>query len=135
MSKPCLTVPRKGFIIIVYHNTVYCSAQVSIPSTFYACLLCLYFSAKKLQSRNETREKLHKALSYEKFVGKMLMKLTSELNWITNGLIRRVWLEPFVLFWCDYWAAFIVYCIWHNFEENDNFDETENFVNFHFIPL
>ncbi len=35
-----------------------------------------YFCAKNLQSQNDTREKLRKALLYEKFVRKMLMKLT-----------------------------------------------------------
>jgi len=35
-----------------------------------------YFSTKKLQSQNVTREKLCKALLYKKFARKMLMKLT-----------------------------------------------------------
>jgi len=50
--------------------------QVSIPWTFYARLLHRYFCAKKLQSRNLTREKLWNLLSYKKFKLKMLMKLT-----------------------------------------------------------
>jgi hypothetical protein len=38
-------------------------------------ILRQYFSAKKLQSQNVTREKVLKVLSYEKFPSKMLMKL------------------------------------------------------------
>jgi len=50
---------------------------VSILSTFYKCLFCQYFCAKKLQSQNVTREKLHKALLYKNHVRKMMMKLNS----------------------------------------------------------
>jgi len=50
--------------------------QVSISSTFYAHLFCQYFFAKKLQSQNVTREKPRKALLYEKFEHKIMMKLT-----------------------------------------------------------
>jgi len=39
-------------------------------------LLRQFVCAKKFQSQNVTREKLCKALSYEKFVSKMMMKLT-----------------------------------------------------------
>jgi hypothetical protein len=46
--------------------------QVSIPSTFYAWLLRQYFCAKKLQRQNVSREKLCKALLYEKFAGKIV---------------------------------------------------------------
>jgi len=49
--------------------------QVSISSTFNARLLRQYFCAKKLQSQNVTREKLHEAILYKKFARKMLMKL------------------------------------------------------------
>jgi len=49
---------------------------VSISSTFYAPHLRQYFSAKKFQSQNIIRETLGKALSFEKFAHKMLMKLT-----------------------------------------------------------
>jgi len=45
--------------------------------TFYAQLLLKYFCTRKLQSQNVTREKLHKALLYEKYEHEMLMKLTS----------------------------------------------------------
>jgi len=38
------------------------------------------FCAKKLQSQNLTREKLHKVLLYKKRTHKMLMKLTPGLN-------------------------------------------------------
>jgi hypothetical protein len=48
----------------------------SISSTFYACFFRLYPFAKKLQSQIVTREKLCKALSFEKLLPKMLMKLT-----------------------------------------------------------
>jgi len=37
-----------------------------------------YSFAKKLQSQNVSREKLHKALMYEKGESKMFMKLTPE---------------------------------------------------------
>jgi hypothetical protein len=50
--------------------------QVSISSTFYELLLRHYFCAKKLQSQTVIREKLHKALLYEKGSSKMFMKLT-----------------------------------------------------------
>jgi len=49
--------------------------RLSNSSTFYPHLFCWYFCAKKLQSQNVTREKLHKTLLYKKFAGKMLMKL------------------------------------------------------------
>ncbi len=39
-------------------------------------LFCQYPFAEILQSQNVTREKLRKALLYEKWAGKMLMKLT-----------------------------------------------------------
>ncbi len=38
------------------------------------------FLHQKLQSQNVTREKLCKALLFQKFVGKMLMKLTTGVN-------------------------------------------------------
>jgi len=41
--------------------------MVAISSTFYERLLRQYFCAKKLQSQKVTREKLRKALLYEKF--------------------------------------------------------------------
>jgi len=47
---------------------------VSLSSTFYVHLLRTYFCAKEIQSQNVTREKLLKALSYEKFAHKMMMK-------------------------------------------------------------
>ena len=50
--------------------------KVSILSTFYAHFFCQYFGAKKLQSQNVTREKMHNLLLYEKHARKMLMKLT-----------------------------------------------------------
>jgi len=46
--------------------------QVSISSTFCSC-----FFAKKPQSQTVIREKLRKALSYEKQARKMLMKFES----------------------------------------------------------
>jgi len=49
---------------------------VLISTTFYYCHLCQYFCAKKIQSQNVTRDKLHEALSYKKLSSKMLMKLT-----------------------------------------------------------
>jgi len=62
-------------------NTIYLSFytlknKVSISSTFYLRLLRQYFYTKKFQSQNVTREKLRKALFYQKFSSKMLMKLT-----------------------------------------------------------
>jgi len=47
---------------------------VSITSTFYAQLLRPYFCAKNYKAR----AMLRKALSYEKFSSKMLMKLTPD---------------------------------------------------------
>jgi len=44
--------------------------------TFAPIFLRQYFCAKKLQSHNLTREKLHEALSYKIVTRKMLMKLT-----------------------------------------------------------
>jgi len=59
-----------------YAALICLAMKVSISSTFYAHLLRQYFCANILQSQNVTREKLHKALLYKKFVSKMLMKLT-----------------------------------------------------------
>jgi len=56
--------------------------QVSISSPFYTQLFCWYFCAKNFQSRNITREKLCKALFYVKCVSKILMKLTTGVNFI-----------------------------------------------------
>jgi hypothetical protein len=64
--------------------------QVSISSTFYTQLLRQYFDAKKLQSQNITREKLHKTLLYEKFACKMLMKLKTVANFI--NILRAAFL-------------------------------------------
>jgi len=44
--------------------------------TFLRTFFCYHPYAKKSQSHNVTREKLHKAPSYQKLVFKMLMKLT-----------------------------------------------------------
>jgi len=52
---------------------------MSISSTFFAHLLRQYFCAKKLQSKNVTRKKLHKAFLYKKRACEMLMKLTIEI--------------------------------------------------------
>ncbi len=52
------------------------SEKVSISSTFYEQLLCQYSCAKKVQSQTVIREKVLKALSNEKGLHKMLMKLT-----------------------------------------------------------
>jgi len=42
----------------------------------FRTLLHQYFCAKKLQSQTVIREKLHKALKFQKGTSKMLMKLT-----------------------------------------------------------
>jgi len=46
--------------------------------SLFWCFFCRYFFAIKLQSLNVTREKLRKALLYEKCSRKVLMKLTPE---------------------------------------------------------
>ncbi len=70
----------------------YCSLECQVLFTLKAtvnigvnfinimCLSCQYFCAKKFQSQNVTREKLYKALLYEKFFRKMLMKLTTSVK-------------------------------------------------------
>jgi len=55
---------------------------VSILSTFYKQLLRQYSFIKKFQTQNIVREKLQKALSYEKGACKMLMKLCPGVNFI-----------------------------------------------------
>jgi hypothetical protein len=60
-----------------------------MSSTFYEQLLGQFFCAKKLQSQNVTRKKLRKALSYEKFLLKMLMKLQSISSTFYKQLLHR----------------------------------------------
>ncbi len=55
---------------------------VSISSTFYMCLFCGYFCAKKFTKPNVSREKLFNLLLYKKLTCKMLMKLTAGVNFI-----------------------------------------------------
>ena len=52
------------------------SILVSISSTFYGTVFCMRVLSYIRQSQNVTREKLCKALLYEKGTCKMLMKLT-----------------------------------------------------------
>jgi hypothetical protein len=56
------------------------SLKVLNLSTFYARIVRQYFFTKKFQTQNVSREKLRKALSYEKFAIKMLMKLTEGVD-------------------------------------------------------
>ncbi len=56
------------------------SLKVLNLSTFYARIFRQYFFTKKFQTQNVSREKLRKALSYEKFAIKMLMKLTEGVD-------------------------------------------------------
>jgi len=44
-----------------------------MSSTFYACILRQYFGGKNYKAGNVTKEKLIKALSYEKLAHKMLI--------------------------------------------------------------
>jgi hypothetical protein len=62
----------------------YKSLLLSISSTFYEQLLLQYFGAKKCQSQTVTREKLPKILLYKKGARKMLMKLTPELQGVSQ---------------------------------------------------
>jgi hypothetical protein len=55
---------------------------LSISSTYCLQLLRQYFFGNKIQGQNVTRENLRKALFYEKFVRKMLMKLTTGVNFV-----------------------------------------------------
>jgi len=55
---------------------------VSISATFYALFFCQYPFAKKSQSQTAIREKLGKALFEQKSALKMLMKLTTGVNFI-----------------------------------------------------
>jgi len=49
---------------------------------FYNQLLCRYSFNKKLQSQTVIREKLRKAPSYKKGMCKMIVKLTTGVNFI-----------------------------------------------------
>jgi len=78
-----LIVKFKMIIVTKMKMPVIVVNLVSISSTFYEQLLCQYICSKKLQIQNVTREKLRKALSYENFSRKMLMKLN-----LGNDLIK-----------------------------------------------
>jgi hypothetical protein len=52
-------------------------------------LLRQYFCAKKLQSQNIAKEKMPQILLYQKFVRKMLIKLTPVCN-LFKAQIRKV---------------------------------------------
>jgi hypothetical protein len=60
--------------------------QESVSSTFYTCI----FIQKFAQSQTLSREKLLNLLLYEKFVRKMLMKLTPALAKSALSLIERI---------------------------------------------
>jgi len=75
----------------------------SISPKFYEQILQQHSFAKKIQSQNEIREKLHQALLYEKGSSKMLIKLipdvglssfgasvTISVYWTCNGLMQRL---------------------------------------------
>jgi len=67
------------------HCSIPCASKISVNTlqqNLHEQLLRRYSSAKKLQSQTIIREKLHKALSYEKRAHKMLMKLTPGVNFI-----------------------------------------------------
>jgi hypothetical protein len=82
-----LTTYASIFILLFHLKELW-----SISPTFYGELLHQYFFAKKLQSQTVIREKLHKALSYEKFVLKMLIKLTPELlSAFQKGRLNGMW--------------------------------------------
>jgi len=55
----------------------FCEHRCQFHQHFTQDFCANIFAAKKFQSQNVTREKMGKALSYEKFLRKMLMKLTS----------------------------------------------------------
>ncbi len=74
------------FIIGGYYYTINEEFHYANRSQFHKYFMCTFCAnilvPKNFKAKNVTKEKLHKALSYEKFVLKMLMKLTTDLNFI-----------------------------------------------------
>ncbi len=71
--------PKFKFVRLIWWTHPWLRQQ-SISSTIYAHLLRRYFAIKKFQSKNITREKLRKALSYKKIVCKMVVILIPGLR-------------------------------------------------------
>jgi hypothetical protein len=85
----------------------------SISSTFYARQ---YSCAKKLQSQNVTREKLCKALLYQKFVRKMLMKLTAGGNKCPAEMAQALVLFKSKINFRSFWPDFAILGLKFNLE-------------------